>query len=44
MRGKGLRQVAARVESPIQRGLAISVRLRDVTARRMEITREGLYK
>ena len=44
MRGKTLRQVVARVELLIQRSLASSGGRRAVTARRMEITREGLYK
>ena len=44
MRGKTLRQLVARVEPLIQQGLASSAGRRAVTARRLEITREGLYK
>ena len=44
MRGKELPQVVARVASLTQRDLASSGGHRPITARRLEITREGLYK
>ncbi len=44
MRSKTPRRLVARAESRIQRGLASNGGRRAVTARRLEITREGLYK